>query len=250
MSVTTYFPTGLAICPPYLAPSPSVTALTTNFNPSLQQLQPNLTNTIAASGLHPHQPPPPHHSHHFIPSTLTNSQTISNNYHHHHHTTNIQINQSQAAAAAAAAASAHNPTALPFCYCGHCCPPPVVSAIAPTLILSRYTEINLCDSLALRNQSTAQALNSCSTIFANSEPSSNSFINGNLVNGTINNINNNNTTIITSTTTTTAAAAGGAATVAVTANIAGNGSNQFVCKEVMVSRNVYFFLSCAQLENK
>lgn len=70
-----------------------------------------------------------------------------------------------------------------MCYCGNCCSQqqitttstasttssstPILSAVTPALILSRYTEINLCDSVSLRNQSTSYG--DCSSIFLNNQ---------------------------------------------------------------------------------
>lgn len=224
---TTYFPTGLAICPPYLA-QPTTLLTSNNFNPSLVQPPNNIntTNTINSNQYHPQQT--------FYPSiqSTNNSLNTSTNYqlnpqqHHHHHlhstTTNIQINHptqtishlpTQASATVPPSTStAAAATTIPLCYCGHCCPPPpVVSAITPTVILSRYTEINLCDTFSLRNQ-TAASINNCSTVFANNNE------HNHIVNGTIlpTNTSNNNHSI----------------------NSNGNSSghtNQFGCKEIMVS---------------
>lgn len=75
-----------------------------------------------------------------------------------------------------------------MCYCGHCCSQqqittsstasttsstssnqlPILSAVTPALILSRYTEINLCDSVSLRNQSSS-TYGDCSSVFLNNQ---------------------------------------------------------------------------------
>lgn len=150
--VTTYFPPGLALCPPFLSPPSSSASSVVSAAVTASQI-------LAPSSLLPHQhiqhqaqqPQLPVSSHHsFVPSLpLTTSSGYQTGIHHH-------------------PAAAHNPA---LCYCGHCCPQPslVGGAVAPTLILSRYTEINLCDSLTLRNQQhqAAAAAAAATASFAN-----------------------------------------------------------------------------------
>lgn len=220
---TTYFPTGLAICPPYLA-QPATLLTTNGFNPSLVP-QPNLIRTQNSLNTNQHYP-----YHNFYPSSSLLSTPNSINYHQHHHhhhqrhqlhssnTTNIQINQSNqshlqrptntSAASAAVVATSASSAVIPLCYCAHCCPPAasVVSALTPTaVILSQYMEINLCDTFSLGNQtaSTATAatlatasINNCSSVaYTNTSDNNtehNTIINGTIITtGTSNNINNN-----------------------------------------------------------
>lgn len=68
-----------------------------------------------------------------------------------------------------------------MCYCGHCCSQQQITTSStasttsstsslpiPALILSRYTEINLCDSVSLRNQSSS-TYGDCSSVFLNNQ---------------------------------------------------------------------------------
>ncbi|GAB0093547.1 hypothetical protein DMENIID0001_087010 [Sergentomyia squamirostris] len=150
--VTTYFPPGLALCPPFLSPPSSSASSVVSAAVTASQL-------LAPSSLLPHQhlqqqqsqlPASSHHHSYVTSLPLTTTSGYQTGIHHH-------------------PAAAHNPA---LCYCGHCCPQPaslVGGAVAPTLILSRYTEINLCDSLTLRNQQhqAAAAAAAATATFAN-----------------------------------------------------------------------------------
>lgn len=137
---------------------------------------------------HHHHPSVSIATHSFVPSILP-SVTNSNSANYG----NIQINPNINPTTTIVPSPNHQ-----LCYCAHCCPQPVVSAITPAVILSRYTEINLCDSFALHNQNSASPsdgiLNNCSTSVFMNNPNNNIITNTAIINNInhINNLNNNN----------------------------------------------------------
>lgn len=155
---TTYFQPGLAICPPFLVPPSHQLTLqssTTTSTSSSSSLPP--TNTNLHQHLNPNNPSLLSHSlipaSNFLLPTTNAASALSGQDQYHPHTAaataNIQLQHHQ---------PHHNPALPALCYCGHCCPPPsLVGAVTPTLILSRYTEINLCDTISLRNYQQHQA---------------------------------------------------------------------------------------------
>lgn len=229
-SVTTYLPTGLAVYSPAYFVQPTTILAANNFSngPSLG----HQSNQISCNSGQNHFP-------HFYPSTssllsLSNSANYQShhlarsaahcttNIHHTNHTSQHQA-LTQLPSFALHSASHHlqqqhqhphqPPTASVQCYCGECCPS------QPTVILSRYTEINLCNSLSLTNQTTATAkINNCSTVLANNN---NNELN-NIVNtsNNISNYNNNNNS----------GSRSGCSTIH-------NSSVQLSCKEIMVSKS-------------